>query len=292
MKARLISLMTIAIALLLGLAIALAGGQGGTVAGGLPVLVWCALLAYAIQWLVFLPAWLFQTERYYDLVGSLTYISVALLALAASRADETAKQLLVLMITVWAARLGTFLFLRIRADGGDSRFERIKPHFLRFLVAWTLQGLWVVVTSGAALAAVTSSRPLPLGGIVLIGAALWGAGFAIEVIADWQKRAFRGRPENQGQFIRHGLWRYSRHPNYFGEIVLWTGIAVMAFPALYGWQYLTLMSPVFVYLLLTRISGINMLEAAAERRWGDDPAYRQYREATSRLLPRPPHTRG
>ncbi len=288
MKAHVMSLFTIVVTLLLGLALAFAGGHEGVQYGSLPLLAWCALLAFAIQWLAFLPAWLFQTERYYDLTGSLTYISVALIALTLSGNTGPGEVLLVALIIAWATRLGSFLFLRILADGKDSRFDRIKPHFLRFLVTWTLQGLWVVVTSVAGLAAVTSATPLAVDLFLVAGTGLWLAGFTIETVADTQKRRFRKQPENRDRYISHGLWRYSRHPNYFGEILLWCGIAVMAYPALSGWQHLTLVSPVFVYLLLTRISGIRMLEAAAKKRWGDDPGYREYLARTARLLPRPP----
>ena len=184
-------------------------------------------------------------------------------------------------------RLGSFLFLRILSDREDVRFRHIKPHFLRFLMTWTLQGLWVFITFGAGLAAITSPVQSGTSALVVAGACLWVAGFVIEVVADQQKRRFRRQPGNRDAFIQQGLWRYSRHPNYFGEIVLWTGVAVTALPMLTGWQHLTLLSPVFVYLLLTRVSGVNMLEAQGRKRWGDDEAYRAYRARTPVLVPRP-----
>jgi steroid 5-alpha reductase family enzyme len=113
-------------------------------------------------------------------------------------------------------------------------------------------------------------------------------GFLFEAVADDQKRRFRANPANEGRFIASGLWAWSRHPNYFGEITLWFGIALVALPALSGWQYATLISPVFVYLLLTRISGIPLLEARAKKRWGDEPAFQAYRARTPVLFPRPP----
>jgi steroid 5-alpha reductase family enzyme len=232
------------------------------------------------------PAYIAQSEKYYDLTGSLTYLSVVALALGSK--GDTRSLLLALLIATWALRLGTFLFLRIRADGGDQRFDRIKPHLLRFLLTWTLQGLWVLMTAAAALGAMTSTQTVAPGPAMLVGTLLWLAGFAIEVLADAQKRQFRRHPANRGRFIRHGLWAWSRHPNYFGEIVLWCGIAVIAAPALSGWQYATLLSPVFVYLLLTRVSGIPLLEARARRQWGEDPEYRHYVDTTPALLPRPP----
>jgi steroid 5-alpha reductase family enzyme len=119
-----------------------------------------------------------------------------------------------------------------------------------------------------------------------LGLLIWIAGFAIEVISDRQKSAFRHR--HPGRFVDTGLWAWSRHPNYFGEIVLWTGIAVIASSTLRGWQWVTLVSPVFVLFLLTRVSGIPMLEKRADERWGDDAAYQRYKENTPVLVPRPP----
>jgi len=283
------SLAGLAIALAIAAAAAAAGSHRGLDLGPLPAFGALALLAFAIQWLAFVPAYLAQSERYYDLIGSITYLSTAALALSVK--GDPRSLLLFALISVWALRLGSFLFLRIRADGRDQRFDRIKPFFFRFLMTWTLQGLWVLITAGAAFAAMTGSRQAGLDAWALAGAVLWLLGFAIEAVADAQKRRFRRDPANAGRFITGGLWAWSRHPNYFGEILLWVGIALIAFPALEGWQYLTLVSPLFVYLLLTRVSGVPALEKIAERRWGDDPAFRAYRAATPALFPRPPRTR-
>ncbi|MCF8005212.1 MAG: DUF1295 domain-containing protein, partial [Chromatiaceae bacterium] len=185
-------------------------------------------------------------------------------------------------------RLGSFLYRRVQKAGSDSRFDEIKPCFVSFLMAWTLQGLWVFLTLAAALAAMTASTTPPLGVIGVIGILVWMIGFAIEAIADAQKQNFRKDPANKGHFIHSGLWAWSRHPNYFGEITLWFGIALIALPALSGWQYVTLISPLFVYLLIVFISGIPMLESRADERWGDDPSYRDYKARTPVLFPRPP----
>ncbi|MEO1078835.1 MAG: DUF1295 domain-containing protein [Pseudomonadota bacterium] len=283
------SIVGILIAATIAAAAALAGSDGGLSIAATPAFAVLALVAFAIQWLAFIPAFIFQTERYYDLVGSLTYLTTAALALSVK--GDARSQLLALLIALWAIRLGSFLFLRIRADGRDQRFDRIKPYVFRFLMTWTLQGLWVLMTAGAALAAMTSGLSQPLGVWAYTGALLWITGFAFEAVADAQKRRFRREPANAGRFIDSGLWAWCRHPNYFGEILLWCGIALIAAPALQGWQHVTLISPLFVYLLLTRISGIPMLDRIARKRWGEEAAYQAYRKATPALLPRPPQRR-
>ena len=192
------------------------------------------------------------------------------------------------IVAVWTVRLGSFLFARINRDGKDARFDELKPSFPRFLMTWTLQGLWVFLTLACALAAMTSEGVRPLGVTALVGALIWAVGFSIEVVADRQKRQFRADPDNRGRFIQGGLWAWSRHPNYFGEIMLWIGVTIIAVPQLGGWQFVTLVSPVFVYFLLTRISGIPLLEERAEAKWGDDPEYRAYRDRTPELVMRPP----
>ena len=265
--------------------VAAAGSHGGVSVGGAPVFALCVVLAFVMQWAAFVPAWYWRTERWFDLAGSATFLTLMLAALAARGGADPRALLLAAMVGAWALRLGAFLFARIRRQGFDRRFAEIKHDAARFFLTWTLQGLWVSLTLACALAAVTASTPVPLGWPAAAGAALWGAGFGLEVVADAQKRRFRARPENDDRFIATGLWARCRHPNYFGEIVLWTGVAVAALPALDGWRYVTLVSPVFVWLLLTRISGIPLLEAQAERKWGGDPAYRSYRVRTPTLVP-------
>jgi steroid 5-alpha reductase family enzyme len=282
---------TISIAGILGsLAVAFALGAAGSVGGievaGLPLFFYCGLFAFLIQWIAFIPAYIFQTEKYFDLFGSLTFMVLAATTLLLSEM-EPGTLAIAFMVTVWAARLGSFLYNRIRRVGHDARFKSIKPNFLQFLMTWTIQGLWVFVTFSAGLAAMTTDRAHPIDGMVALGCALWLAGFLIEAIADKQKTNFRQIDKNANKFIQHGLWAWSRHPNYFGEILLWVGIAIVAFPVLQGWQYFTLLSPLFVYILLTRVSGVRMLDLRAKRKWGEDPDYIDYRQRTPMLVLNP-----
>ena len=201
---------------------------------------------------------------------------------------DARSYLLLGIILVWAVRLGSFLFMRIRAAGEDRRFREIKPSFARFLLTWTIQGLWVSFSVAAGLAAITSTVRVGLDAFAVIGLIVWLIGFGIEVIADRQKSAFNATPANKGKFINTGLWSWSRHPNYFGEIVLWIGVAIIALPVLRGWQWATLISPIFIILLLTRISGVPLLEKRADEKWGGQPEYEAYKAGTSVLVPMPP----
>jgi steroid 5-alpha reductase family enzyme len=282
------ALAAVVIATAAGAALAVAGSQGGATVGGIPVFALCVGLAFAIQWIAFVPALLGQTERFYDLTGSSTYVVATLLAVLLAPSIDARSLLLLVLVVAWAARLGTFLVQRILRAGRDGRFDAIKTSPARFLVAWTVQGLWVSLTAGAALAAITTTGRAPLGIVEVIGLAAWLAGFAIEAVADLQKRRFRADPANRDRFIRHGLWAWSRHPNYFGEIVLWTGVALIALPVLSGWQLATLVSPLFVILLLTRISGVPPLERRADATWGGQPDYEAWKASTPVLVPRPP----
>ena len=275
-------------AVVIGVLVALAGSDGSTEAGGVAVFAIGALVAYGINWLVYIPSSIAKTERYFDLTGSITYLTVTIVAVALSGDLDARAWIAAAMVAVWALRLGTFLFRRISRDGGDGRFDEIKLDPLRFLMTWTLQGLWVLLTIACALAIMTSLEQKSLEWLGVLGIGVWMAGFAIEVIADRQKSAFKRDPANEGRFITTGLWAWSRHPNYFGEIMLWTGIALMAIPILSGWRWVVLISPVFVAILLTRISGVPMLEARAEQRWGDEEEFQTYTANTPVLVPRPP----
>ena len=274
--------------LLFAFVIAWAGSQGGYSTFGIPLFALSVALAFVIQWIAFVPAFIKQTEKFYDLVGSITFLSAIWIGALLSPVVDARSWLLLAIVSIWTVRLGAFLFRRVRVAGEDRRFRDIKPSLFRFLLAWTLQGLWVSITLAAALAAITSMTKRDLGVFALVGFLVWSLGFAIEVTADRQKSRFRADPRNASKFINVGLWSWSRHPNYFGEIVLWIGVAFIALPTLNGWQLLTLISPIFVTILLTQVSGIPLLEAHADAMWEGQAEYENYKSRTSLLIPRPP----
>ena len=276
------------IAVVVAVGLAWAGSQNGANLGGFPLYALGVAIAFAINWIAFIPAYLNKTEKFYDLTGSITYLTVMIAAVALSPVRDARSWLLLGMVSVWALRLGSFLFLRIKSAGEDRRFREIKQSLGRFLLAWTLQALWVSFSLAAALAVVTSEKRVELDVFAVLGFLVWLFGFGIEVIADRQKSAFNADPANKGKFINTGLWAWSRHPNYFGEIVLWIGVMIIALPVLQGWQWVALISPIFITLLLTRISGVPMLEQRADEKWGGQDDYESYKASTPVLVPRPP----
>lgn len=276
------------LSILIGVLIAMAGSDGSETYNGISLFIICASVSFVLHWIIFIPSFAFQTEHYFDLTGSISYLSAVALAFYLNPSVDPRDLLIGLLIVVWAVRLGSFLFMRVKQDGKDDRFTIMKTQFHWFLMTWTLGGLWVFLTMAAGLAAITSNTTQPFGLMAYLGLALWIFGFSIEVIADRQKRAFKKNQQKDKEFITSGLWAWSRHPNYFGEITLWIGLTLIALPVLSGWQLVTLISPVFVYILLTKISGIPLLENRGMKKWGSDPEYIDYVNRTPALILKKP----
>jgi len=256
---------------------------------GVPVVLLCAGVSFFVHWIVAIPSLIASSEKYFDFTGmiaTLLVVSTAILALLNSgQQASTHSTIVAIFVSLWTLRLGTFLYKRIVKSGEDKRFKEIKKSLPKFLMAWTLSALWVFLTTVNAITIIALNPQEPLGTFFIIGSGLWILGFSFEAVADWQKERFSGLPENRDKFITQGLWSISRHPNYFGEIVLWTGIAIISLPLLSGWQLVTLVSPLFVFILLTKISGLPFLEDKAEKKWGNDKNYIEYKNKTPVLTP-------
>ena len=276
----------VALALIAGLA--WAGSDGSVRIGSISTFAACGLVALAINGLGFLHSVAQRTERYFDLLGSITYISMTLVALATAPELDTRRVVVGAMVLAWAGRLGRFLFDRIRRDGHDRRFEKLLKSPIRLAATWALQALWAFLTASCALVVITAEGSRSFGVLAALGFGLWVVGLGFEVVADTQKSVFKQDPANEGRFISTGLWSWSRHPNYFGEIVLWIGVAVFALPDLTGWRIVATASPVFVFVLLNYVSGVPLLERRGQAAWGDEPEYQEYLARTPSLIPRPP----
>ena len=255
---------------------------------GLDLVQETVLIVFVIQWVLFIPAYLLQTEKFYDLAGSFTYIFAVLFVFYKSAENllkyDIGNLILSIVIVVWALRLGSFLFKRIKRAGEDKRFKEIKKSPTRFFMTWSLQGMWVSVCSACALTALANPNGVQTNLLFYCGLFTFLTGFILEIIADTQKSKFRSIPENKDRFINSGLWSLSRHPNYLGEIILWLGITIMSISALSGWQYVTLISPIFTYVLLVYVSGVRLLEASGKKKWGHLENYKKYLKNTPALI--------
>jgi len=277
MKVKLFNILSAAIAFLLSYSIGYLTGIDSVMNA--------IIFAFIIQWILFIPAYLFQTEKFFDISGSFTYIFVITYTLCLSYNSSGINYgniLLSSFIIIWAIRLGSFLFFRIKKDGEDKRFRSIKPSPTRFFMTWSLQGMWVSICSACALAGIANG--IIVNSLFYFGAFIFVLGFIVEIIADNQKTKFRKDPANKDKFIDSGLWSYSRHPNYLGEITLWLGVSIMSLSSLTGWQLITLISPVFTYILLVYISGVRILEARGKKKWGHLDSYKDYVKKTPSLL--------
>lgn len=265
-------------------------GNNSVSFSGYSAVLYCALICIGMQWLAWIPASMAKTERFYDITGGLTFLTVvgfSLWAGAQSEAPSLRELIVSLLVVIWSLRLSSFLYFRIHRTGKDGRFDRLKTSPIRFLVPWTIQGLWVFLTMIVVIVINSQADSAPALGIWdALGLSIWLLGFSIEVIADNQKTAFNSEPNNQGKWIESGLWAYSRHPNYLGEILLWTGIACFGISCFTGLERFAWISPIFIYLLLTKLSGIPILDKRALEKWSDDVEYQKYRENTPALFPR------
>ena len=278
------------ICILIASLVSIAAAQNGALYNNYPISIICMALSFIIHWLVFIPSYFYKTEKFYDITGTVAYMSILittayLLSIINNEVVLLRSILSIMFVMIWAIRLGAFLFTRVIKVGEDKRFEDAKKSFSKFLMFFNISALWVFLTIVNVLTMIINNSDSITDIFFIIGFSIAIIGLIIEVVADRQKRKFRMNISNKGEFIKSGLWSISRHPNYFGEILIWLGISFSTLPILSGWQFVTLISPIFVILLLTKVSGINLLEAAADDKWALDKNYQDYKEKTSVLIP-------
>lgn len=249
--------------------------------------IFALLIISAIQVVFFVLAAGFKTDKFTDLSYGLTFVVTALI-LFATRADQGMVQTItVLLITIWGLRLATYLFIRILKTKRDERFDKIRSDTIKFAKFWFLQAISIFIILLPALVILNTQKTVNLS-LMLIGLSIWSVGFIIESVADQQKFAFKNKTENKDRWISTGLWKYSRHPNYFGEILVWWGIFVIALSYLENWLYLTIAGPLFITFLLLFVTGIPTLEKKYEEKYRNDPDFQKYKSKTSLLVPLPP----
>jgi len=245
------------------------------------------ILILILNYAVFLIAYKKQTDHYTDITYAFSYLLAAAYFYFSVGDYSISKSFMFILIAIWAIRLGLFLRSRAIKMGEDKRFTHIRPNFGRFFRFFTIQGVGVWLISLPFIIgfqkdmSITSSVPL----IKFIAATIIIVGLIIEIIADHQKNSFRNNIENDGQFMNIGLFSYIRHPNYLGEIMFWTGMFLFVSPYLVGLEWLAIISPIFITVLLNFVSGINLLEKSSDKRYGHLASYNDYFKRTWRLIP-------
>jgi steroid 5-alpha reductase family enzyme len=247
-------------------------------------------VALAVNGAFFAVAAVRKTDIVTDLSYSLTFALLAIV-LPFTGAAEPVQLVAALLVLVWAARLGAYLFRRILRMKVDHRFDGMRDDPLRFARFWFLQAVTVAIVMLPVSYLLDGEDPPGFGPWAWVGVVVWLVGLVIEAVADAQKSAFKSKEKNRGRFITTGLWRYSRHPNYFGEMLVWWGLFVYAVPVLSGAAFVVVIGPLFITLLLLFVSGIPLLERSADEKHGDDPEYVDYKRRTSILVPLPPRGR-
>jgi steroid 5-alpha reductase family enzyme len=243
------------------------------------------LISLSIQVFFFIFAATFKTDKLTDLSYGLTFITLTLFLLATLPSPQLIQTIAALLIIIWGLRLTSYLFIRILIIKKDHRFDTIRTNPLKFIQFWLLQGLSVWIIMLPSIIILSSTSPFSLHPVTLMGFTLWFLGFTLETVADLQKFFFKLKPQNKDQFISHGLWKYSRHPNYFGEILCWWGIFTFALPYLSSWSWATIISPLYITILLLFVTGIPPLEKRYSQKYKHNKHYQQYRSSTSLLIP-------
>ena len=246
-------------------------------------------LIFGLQIIGFFPSFYLKSEKYYDLFGGLSFISsiflMLFLKIRITNDLSTREIILASCVLLWTIRLSFFLFRRVKRVGKDVRFDNLKFSFSKFLLAWMTQGLWVFICLFPILVVFSSPTNNDIM-YLTIGGLLYLFGLLIEIIADHQKTIHNKLNNKKREFISSGLWSKSRHPNYFGEFLIWTGITIICFPVFSGFKYLALITPIFIYFLLNHISGVNLLEERAKEKWGNNPEYVKYLKTTPKFFPK------
>ena len=242
------------------------------------------IIVVLIQIIFYFHSYLFKTELLFDFIGSISFISLMAIGLIFTASLDFNKVLISLLLFLWTSRLGLFLLIRRIKAKKDVRLQKYLETPSKLFVLWNMQAIWVILSSLPIIAVLTSESTNTFGLIEWGGFLVWLVGFLIQILADNQKRNFK--INNPSRFINTGLWAYSRHPNYLGEILIWLGFTIISIRYLNGASLVALISPIFVFILLRFISGVPQLESIASERWGNDEKYQYYKSKVGLLFPK------
>ncbi len=241
------------------------------------------VISLTLNGIFFAIAYRLKTDKLTDITYSLSFIFIGLFAYSRS-SHKSFETIGTALILIWSLRLGGFLLYRVIKNGKDRRFDGMRESFTRFAKFWVGQAVVAWVLMVPAILAFSGSKDLSV--ISIVGVIIWLIGLIFESMADFQKYKFRLEPKNKDKWIGSGVWSLSRHPNYFGEMLIWVGVYLYTFPVLNSMvRVLCLISPVLIIVLLRYGSGIPILEKSADKRWGDNTKYIEYKRKTNLLIP-------
>lgn len=247
-------------------------------------LVWeVFILVFTLQILFFLIWWFFKTDKVTDISYACTFL-VAVMYLYVQNISVSTS-ILFLMITLWSLRLGMYLWIRIFYMGKDNRFDSVREDFVRFFLFWLYQAITICIILLPSIFFIIGENSFR--GISIFGMCIFVLWLVIESVADYQKYGFKTSSKNRDHWVDIGLWKHARHPNYFGEILIWWGVFIFCMSSLSGWEYVTIISPIYVVIILVFVSGIPPLQKRYDQKYGHNPKYQQYKEQTFLLVPVP-----
>lgn len=256
------------------------------------VLLTSFVISVVIQAVFFILASIFKTDKVTDLSYGLSFIIIAIYLIFTNETVGKVQALVSLMVIFWGIRLILYLFQRILIIGKDKRFDGVRDNFKKFLFFWTFQAVAVWIISLPAILIISKNYRLYGNSFLFyLGILMWLVGIFVESIADKQKFDFKNDPKNADKWIEDGIWKYSRHPNYFGEILLWWGIYIITLPYLNNFEHMAIIGPIFITSILLFVSGIPPLEKKYNLKYKDNDAYQRYKKTTSILVPLPKKNR-
>ncbi|PIQ73374.1 hypothetical protein COV58_02905 [Candidatus Roizmanbacteria bacterium CG11_big_fil_rev_8_21_14_0_20_36_8] len=251
------------------------------------IFIWTLIISFAVQILFFVYAAIRQTDTVTDLSYGLTFIILAFTGLFSTKMFFIFQLIVFGMVLLWGIRIATYLFIRIKKMKRDKRFDGIREKFLSFAAFWFFQAITVWIVSLPATYLHMQKYDMSLNSIMIVGVLIWSAGMIIETVADMQKFNFKNNLNNSGKWIDTGIWKYARHPNYFGEMMCWWGIFIFSLPFQSGLSWLTVIGPISITYILLFATGIPTLEKKYNERYKDNADYQTYKNNTNLLVPWP-----